>query len=54
MLSGLLTLATGYNALKSSKNASDSVKAQEALTAAEIARNEKMMELYAEIGRAHV
>lgn len=48
MLSGLLTLATGYNALKSSKNASDSVKAQEALTAAEIARNEKMMELYAE------
>lgn len=43
-----MTALTGFNALKSNSNAGKAVDAQNRVTDAEIARNEKMMELYSE------
>lgn len=48
MFNLLMTGLTAYNAVKANQNASESVKAQQALTDAEVARNEQMMALYAE------
>ena len=48
MFNLLMTGLTGFNALSQSRSASKAASAQNALTAAEIARNEKLMELYAD------